>query len=198
MFPVELHTNLKQNEAFALPLTGQCPKHIKIFNIKKCQKFAILGEFLEFRGQNGVTLHLGILRFSVKVSNYVLALSMISNKLRQLSVKFLSRIQLLTSPTVFTKRFPKQKTMDCAFMHPCDSNRLWFLMFDLVRIWKSIRNNCLNLKHFNKNFRYPQFDNMDMINIATFEEIRQLYRSEQNKIIKLAPRLTSKSNCAQL
>ena len=34
---------------------------------------------------------------------------------------------------------------------------------------------------------------MDMINIAPFEEIRQLYRSEQNNILKLAARLTSKS-----
>ena len=91
------------------------------------------------------------------------------------------------------KKFSPEKTLDCAVPHPCDSNRLLFLMFDFVHILKSIRNNWLNLKYFNKTFRYPQFDNMDMINIASFEEIRQLYRSQQNKIIKLAQRLTSKS-----
>ena len=39
---------------------------------------------------------------------------------------------------------------------------------------------------------------MDTINITSFEEMRQLYRSEQNKIIKLAPRLTPKSCYTQL
>ena len=38
-------------------------------------------------------------------------------------------------------------------------------------------------------FRYPQFENFDITDVASFE----VYRSEQNSIIKLAPRLTAKS-----
>ena len=83
------------------------------------------------------------------------------------------------------KQLSTEKTLDCAVPHPCDSNRLLFLIFDFVDILKSIGNNWLNLKYFNKTLQFSiQIDNIDMINIASFEEIRQLYRSEQNRIKK--------------
>ena len=68
-----------------------------------------------------------------------------------------------------------------------------FLLFDFVHILKSIRNNWLNLKDFNKTFQYPQFDDFTTTNIASFEDVRLLYRSDQHSVLKLAPRLTAKS-----
>ena len=76
------------------------------------------------------------------------------------------------------------KTLDAEVPHPCHL---------VVHILKSIRINWLNLKDFNKMFRYPQFEKFDITDIASFEDVRLLYRSEQNSIIKLAPRLTAKS-----
>ena len=40
---------------------------------------------------------------------------------------------------------------------------------------------------------FRQFEKFDIMEIASFEDVRLLYRSEQNSIIKLVPRLTAKS-----
>ena len=55
-----------------------------------------------------------------------------------------------------------------------------FPLFDFIHILKSIHNNWLNIKDFNKMFRYPQFENFDITDIALSEDVRLLYRSEHN------------------
>ena len=77
--------------------------------------------------------------------------------------------------------------------HPMDLNRPLFLLFDFVHILKSIRNNWLNQMDYNKTFTYPDFEKIHVTNKAVFEEIRQLYKSDQHSVAKLAPRLTSKA-----
>ena len=74
-----------------------------------------------------------------------------------------------------------------------DLNRPLFLLFDFVHILKSIRNNWLNQMDYNKTFTYPDFEKIHVTNKAVFKEIRQLYKSDQHSVAKLAPRLTSKA-----
>ena len=62
----------------------------------------------------------------------------------------------------------------------------------LSRSVKSIRNNWLNQHDYNRTFLYSSFDDFSHKSKALFEDIRQLYRSEQNSVAKLAHRLTAK------
>ena len=77
--------------------------------------------------------------------------------------------------------------------HPMDSNRPLFLFYDFVHIIKSIRNNWLNQIDYNETFTYPDFGSIQVASIAVFEEIRQLYKSDQHSVAKIAPRLTPKA-----
>ena len=77
--------------------------------------------------------------------------------------------------------------------HPFYPERSIVLLFDFVHILKSIRNNWLNKHDYNRTFLYPSFDDFSHNSKALFEDIRQLYRSEQNSVAKLAHRLTAKS-----
>ena len=47
------------------------------------------------------------------------------------------------------------KTLTPTVPHPNDPNRKLFLLFDFVHILKSIRNNWLNLKDYDRTFAYP-------------------------------------------
>ena len=49
------------------------------------------------------------------------------------------------------------KVLQPRVVHPCNPNRGLILFFDIVHIMKSIRNNWLNLKDFEKTFIYPDF-----------------------------------------
>ena len=91
------------------------------------------------------------------------------------------------------KLFSPDRILKHTVPHPIDINRSLFLLFDFVHIIKSIRNNWLNQKDYNKTFTYPNFDQIHVSNTAVFEEIRQLYKSDQHAVAKLAPRLTSKA-----
>ena len=57
------------------------------------------------------------------------------------------------------KLFAPNRTLEHIVPHPLDFNRPLFLMFDFVHILKSIRNNWLNQKNFNKTIHYPNFEN---------------------------------------
>ena len=74
-----------------------------------------------------------------------------------------------------------------------DLNRSLFLLLDFVHILKSIRNNWLNQIDYNKTFTYPEFEKIHVTNKAVFEEIRQLYQSDQHSVTKLVLRLTFKA-----
>ena len=67
-----------------------------------------------------------------------------------------------------------------------------FLIFDFVHILKNIRNNWLNLKYYNRTFRYLKFEDFNVLNVASFQDICYLYKTEQYSV-KLAPRLSAKA-----
>ena len=91
------------------------------------------------------------------------------------------------------------KTLTPTVPHPNDPNRKLFLLFDFVHILKSIRNNWLNLKDYDRTFAYPNplifpnFDDVNKIRTARFQDIRLLYKNEQSSLIKQAHRLSSKA-----
>ena len=91
------------------------------------------------------------------------------------------------------KLFSPDHSLQPVVPHPLDFTRNLFLIFDFVHILKSIRNNWLNLKNHDKIFKYPNFDDFQQVDTASFEDIRLLYREEQYKCAKLAPRLISKA-----
>ena len=84
-------------------------------------------------------------------------------------------------------------------IHLNDPERKLFLIFDFVHIIKSIRNNWLNLKDYERAFAYPNslifpdFDDTHKVNIAQFQDVRLLYKNEQTSILKQAYRLTAKT-----
>ena len=84
-------------------------------------------------------------------------------------------------------------------IHPNDPERKIFLLFDFVYIIKSIRNNWLNLNDYERTFVYPNplifpnFEDTLKLNIAQFQDVRSLYKSEQTSIFKQAHRLTAKA-----
>ena len=91
------------------------------------------------------------------------------------------------------KLFSPTNTLDTVVPHPLISQRWIVLLFDFVHILKSIRNNWLNQTDYNCTFLYPNFEDFNSTNKALFEDIRLLFRSEQNSVAKLAHRLTAKS-----
>ena len=88
---------------------------------------------------------------------------------------------------------PDQRTLTPEVIHPCDPHRLLFFIFDFVHILKTIRNNWLNLKDYNRTFVFPKFEDFSVQSTASFQDIRLLYKSDQHCVVKLAPRLTAKS-----
>ena len=92
-----------------------------------------------------------------------------------------------------------KRTLTPTVSHPNDPSRKLFLLFDFVHIIKSIRNNWLNLKDYDRTFTYPNplifpnFDDVNNIGRARFQDIRLLYKNEQSSLIKQAHRLTSKA-----
>ena len=84
------------------------------------------------------------------------------------------------------KLFSPIGTLQTQSPHPYDDNRKLLLTFDFVHILKTIRNNWLIQKDYNKSFVYPKFDDINLddtidfqINFASFEDIRVLYGSER-------------------
>ena len=92
-----------------------------------------------------------------------------------------------------------RNTLTPSVSHPNDPNLKLFVLFDFVHIIKSIRNNWLNLKDYDHTFTYPNplifpnFDDVNKIRAARFQDIRLLYKDEQSSLIKQAHRLTSKA-----
>ena len=72
------------------------------------------------------------------------------------------------------KLFSPDHSLQPVVPHPLDSTRNLFLIFDFVHILKSIRNNWLNLKNHDKIFKYPNFDDFQQVDTASFEDIRLL------------------------
>ena len=97
-----------------------------------------------------------------------------------LSVQVISTDAYLLNVNLF-KLFSSDHTLQPVVQHPVDSTRNLFLIFDFVHVLKSIRNNWLNVKNHDRILKYPSFEDFQQVNIASFEDIRLLYREEQYK-----------------
>jgi hypothetical protein len=76
--------------------------------------------------------------------------------------------------------------------HPNNSDRKLFFLFDSVHLIKCVRNNWLSQKDADQTFVYPCIVD-DSVAKACFLHVRQLFNSEKDNIVKLAPNLTYKS-----
>ena len=99
------------------------------------------------------------------------------------------------------KFFSTNGKLETRVPHPFDNSRFLFLTFDFVHILKSIRNNWLNQKNFDKTMYFPKFDDIEVdkcsyplcVYSASFQDVRLLYNSERGSLAKLAPQLTVKA-----
>ena len=99
------------------------------------------------------------------------------------------------------KMFSPNNKLEIKVPHPFDEHRILFFTFDFVHILKSIRNNWLNQKDFEKTFQYPNLENFAVdhcqyplkVHSACFQDVRLLYNSEGQSLAKLAPHLTMKA-----
>ena len=56
---------------------------------------------------------------------------------------------------------------------------------------KTIRNNWINQIDANHTFKYPKLD-FSLTNVASFQDVRLLFKAEQHRVAKTAHRLTMK------
>lgn len=76
---------------------------------------------------------------------------------------------------------------------PVNKDHKIFLLFDTVHLLKSIRNNWLNLKNESLTFSCPKWVDNDTTVHASFSDLRQIYRSEKNNLLKEAHSLSWKA-----
>ncbi|KAI6648710.1 Transposable element P transposase [Oopsacas minuta] len=99
------------------------------------------------------------------------------------------------------KLFSLSGKLETRVPHPFDPTRFLFLTFDFVHILKSIRNNWLNQKNFDKTMYFPKLEDFEIdkcqyplcLHSASFPDVRLLYSSERGSLAKLAPQLTAKA-----
>ena len=77
--------------------------------------------------------------------------------------------------------------------HLLQYSRPLFLIFDLVHIIKTVRNNWINQIDSNRTITCPSFTSYDNSLNAVFHDLRNLLKLEQNSVAKTAHRLTAKS-----
>ena len=70
---------------------------------------------------------------------------------------------------------PNHRTLLPQVPHPCDPNRDLILFFDFVHILKSIRNNWVNLKDYEKVFIFPKFNDCTISDQTTGEYEPQVH-----------------------
>lgn len=85
------------------------------------------------------------------------------------------------------------KTLQPYILHPLDSSKKTFLLFDFVHLMKCVRNNWLNTKTPYKTFTYPDLNNHSILRKASFQDLRDIYDLEKLMPLKKAPSLTFKS-----
>ena len=83
-------------------------------------------------------------------------------------------------------------TLQSSATHPCDPSRRFFL-FDSVHLMKCIRNNWLNQKDSAQTLHFPDIDDLKTIHTAQFKVLQELYESEKQSLVKLAPSLCQKA-----
>ncbi|KAI6651884.1 Transposable element P transposase [Oopsacas minuta] len=75
-------------------------------------------------------------------------------------------------------------------LHTC---RPLYLIFDFAHIIKRVRNNWLNQIDSNHTFSCPSFISCEYTLNVPFQDLRSLFKLEQNSVAKTAHRLTAKS-----
>jgi len=76
--------------------------------------------------------------------------------------------------------------------HPCATHRKLFFLFDSVHLLKCIRNNWLGQSDADNMFVFPDIEDRSICK-ASLSHLRQLYASEKDQYIKLAPGLSYKA-----
>ncbi len=84
-------------------------------------------------------------------------------------------------------------SMQSSTVHPCDSTRLLFFLFDSVHLMKCVRNNWFNQKDNNQTLTFPDVADPSVIHKASVRVLKELYSSEKKSLIKLAPSLSHKA-----
>jgi len=75
--------------------------------------------------------------------------------------------------------------------HPCAAHRKLFFLFDSVHLLKCIRNNWLGQSDVDNTFAFPDIEDGSICK-ASLSHLRQLYASEKDNYIKMAPSLSYK------
>lgn len=88
----------------------------------------------------------------------------------------------------FCKMF--DRVHDFQAIHPLDSQRAWYLLYDTVHILKCIRNNWLTEK--------CQKLSLDNQTVGSFSDVRELYKEEKNNILKTTPLTQTAVNPSRL
>ena len=76
--------------------------------------------------------------------------------------------------------------------HPCAAHRKLFFLFDSVHLLKCIRNNWLGQSDADNTFVFPDIEDGSICK-ASLSHLRQLYASEKDNCIKMAPGLSYKA-----
>jgi hypothetical protein len=77
--------------------------------------------------------------------------------------------------------------MQSSTVHPCDSTRLLFFLFDSLHFIKCVRNNWFNQKDDNQTgirkfaLTFLNVTNPEMIHKTSVHVLKQLYNSESNR-----------------
>nr|CAI5852053.1 unnamed protein product [Callosobruchus analis] len=79
------------------------------------------------------------------------------------------------------------------FPNPSYPSEQIFTLYDFVHIFKNIYHNWKNLKNFEHTFLYPNYNNFDIQEKASFAHLRSFYQEELQKVTKRAYKLNNKT-----
>lgn len=114
-------------------------------------------------------------------NSYVFTSSMLYEKLQLLWRKQVLLLLGLLLTITNHQHCCKQFTLlsDCTAVHPFDKKQVWYLLFDIVHLLKCIRNNWNTEKY--------QPLSLDGEIVGSFSDVRKLYESEEDSILKATP-----------
>ena len=87
----------------------------------------------------------------------------------------------ITDNHKINQQFCKIFNRNCDYqaIHPLDNTRFWYLLFDTVHLLKSICNNWITEK--------SQKLSLDKESVASFSDVKDLYKTEKDNILKTTP-----------
>ncbi|KAF2889763.1 hypothetical protein ILUMI_16410, partial [Ignelater luminosus] len=87
--------------------------------------------------------------------------------------------------------FSNPPEVKIVYPNPADENKPLYFVIDTVHILKNIRNNWLNKR--NQDFKYPNFSNMEISEMASFEALKEMHASESTSLLKYGFNLSLKT-----